>query len=348
MAADILRIDAVDPEESLLNYGANSIDLVRLGNRLEQELGVRPRIDELFRRQSVRALAGWYEERSPSGDATPAPAEEPRTEIDRIIASFRVFLDPTERDAFKDTEPGIRHDVDPGRAVRFAGTDEEVLAARYAQRHAVRQFSLRPLPRASLARMLECFRRVRVEGKPKHEYASAGGAYPNQVYLHVKKGRVEGLPGGTYYYHPVEHALHPLEVDVELDRSIHIPFINQPVFDEAAFSLFIVARLSAIAPVYGDRSWHFAVLEAGLMSHALELSAAEQEIGLCHIGTVSFDRIHELFHLERSDVLVHSLVGGRPVVNNGAAAPGGAAADLLNRIAELSPEEVERLLEAHQ
>ena len=46
MAADILRIDAVDPEESLLNYGANSIDLVRLGNRLEQELGVRPRIDD--------------------------------------------------------------------------------------------------------------------------------------------------------------------------------------------------------------------------------------------------------------------------------------------------------------
>lgn len=347
IVADILRLDTVDPEESFLNYGANSIDLVRLGNRLEQELGTRPRIDALFRMQTVRELADWYGERSGGGDGKDATAEEPRTEIERIIASFRVFLDPVERDAFKDTDPAIRDDLGAQPVVALQGTEEQALASRYARRHAIRQFSLKPVPLAALSGMLESFRRLRVGGKPKYAYASAGGVYPNQVYLHVKAGRVEGLRAGVYYYHPIDHCLQLIEPNVELDRSIHIPFINQPVFDEAAFSLFMVARLSAIAPVYGDRSWHFAVLEAGLMSHALELAAAEGGIGLCHVGTVAFEQVRHLFRLQESDVLVHSLLGGRPAAQDGAAAPAGSAADVLNRVAELSPDEVQRLLDSY-
>ena len=84
------------------------------------------------------------------------------------------------------------------------------------------------------------------------------------------------------------------------------------------------------------------------MSHAMELAAAEAGIGLCHIGTVAFDQVRQLFRLDESDVLVHSLVGGRPTSGNGAAAqPGGSAADVLDRVGELSPDEVRHLLDAH-
>jgi amino acid adenylation domain-containing protein len=348
IAADILQLDTVDPEESLLSYGANSIDLVRLGNRLEKELGSRPRIDELFRLQTVRALAGWYRERSGGIEETDAASPEPRTEVERIIASFRVLLDPAERDAFKEKSPGIRTDLGGKPAVALVGEDESTLTQRYERRVATRRFSLKPVPLQALSRTLECFRRVLTDGKPKYAYASAGGMYPNQVYLHAKAGRVEGLTGGSYYYHPIEHRLIVLEPNVELDRSIHIPFINQPVFDEAAFSLFIVARLAAIAPAYGDRSWHFVTLEAGIMTHALELAAAEAGIGLCHIGTIEFGGVRRLLHLEESDLLVHSLVGGRPVSHGDGSAAGGSPADVLQRIAELSPEEVRRLLDAQR
>ena len=348
IAANILRLDEIGPDESLLDHGANSIDLVRLGNRLEQELGTRPRIDELFRRQTVRALADWYDEQSGALREQGSPVAESTTPIDRIIASFRVFLDPTERDAFKDTDPAIRHDLEQRPAIALARSAASALAERFAPRHAVRRFSLKPVPFSALSQMLDGLRRVDASGKAKYGYASAGGVYPNQLYLHVKPGRVEGLGAGVYYHHPIEHELRLVEPDAAIDRSIHIPFINQPVFDEAAFSLFIIARLSAIAPVYGDRSWHFAVLEAGLMSHALELSAVEAEIGLCHIGTIAFDAVRPLFHLEESDVLVHSLLGGKPVSGAGASDVAGSAADVMNRIAELTPEEVQRLLGAHQ
>ena len=347
IVAGVLELESVDPGESLLNYGANSIDLVRLGNRLEQEMGKRPRIDELFRIQTVRDLANWYGEPSVAGHGSPA-SREPQTEIDRIMASFRVMLDPAERDAFKATDPGIRHDLDARTAIALGGAEEETLATSFVTRNATRRFSLKPVPLAELSEMLSCLRRVHVDGKHKLGYASAGGMYPNQVYLHVKPGRVEGLAAGTYYYHPAEHRLHVIEPDVEIDRSIHIPYINQPVYDEAGFSLFIVARLSAIAPAYGDRSWHFAVLEAGIMSHALELAAAEAGIGLCHIGTISFEQVAKLFRLDDTDVLVHSMVGGRPSDGGDATATAGSAADLMSRIAELSPDEVRRLLDAHR
>ena len=84
------------------------------------------------------------------------------------------------------------------------------------------------------------------------------------------------------------------------------------------------------------------------MSHALELAATEAGIGLCHIGTVAFDQVKGLFRLDDTDVLVHSLVGGYPAGGDGVTAPSGSAEELLNRIAELSPEEVQRLLAAHQ
>ena len=139
---------------------------------------------------------------------------------------FRVFLDPVERDAFKETDPAIRKERGTQPSVTLSATDERELAARYARRHAVRRFSLKPISLASLSNLLESVRRVEVDGKHKYAYSLAGGVYPNQVYLHVKPGRVDGLTSGTYYYHPVEHSLQLLEPDADLDRSIHIPFIK--------------------------------------------------------------------------------------------------------------------------
>jgi hypothetical protein len=95
-----------------------------------------------------------------------------------------------------------------------------------------------------------------------------------------------------------------------VDPGIYDWIINRPIFEEAAFSIFFVAQLSAIAPMYGERSMHYATIEAGLMAQLLETSAPACGIGLCQIGDLDFKRIRDLFALDQSHVLVHSLLGG--------------------------------------
>jgi SagB-type dehydrogenase family enzyme len=158
---------------------------------------------------------------------------------------------------------------------------------------------------------LSCLRQIELTGKPKYLYASAGGLYPVQTYLYIKPGRIEGLTAGTYYYHPADHRLVLLAADVDLDRGIYHPFINAPIFDEAAFAIFLIAQLKAIAPMYGERSLHFATLEAGEMTQLLESTAPGAGIGLCQIGTLDFQRVRHLFALDEGHMLAHSLLGGR-------------------------------------
>jgi SagB-type dehydrogenase family enzyme len=202
---------------------------------------------------------------------------------------------------------------------------------------------------------LSCLYQIRLGGQPKYLYASAGGLYPVQTYLHIKGGRVEGLSGGTYYYHPVDHRLVVLTANAEVDASIHLPLINQPTFDEAAFSVFLVAQLSAIAPIYGNHSIRYATLEAGIIAHLLETSAPSCQIGLCQIGALDFARIRELFLLEESHVFIHSLLGGlQESAAAGGSEPDGEVSDLekiarmLEKVKQLSTEDVKAMLKANR
>jgi SagB-type dehydrogenase family enzyme len=122
---------------------------------------------------------------------------------------------------------------------------------------------------------------------------------------------VELLSSGTYYYHPVDHKLISLTPGAEIDRAIYSPFINRPIFDGAAFSIYLIAQLGAIAPMYKKHCVHFVTLEAGYMSQLLMTYSQSNKIGLCPIGTMEFNQIRHLFELEDSQVLVHSLLGGR-------------------------------------
>lgn len=324
IAADVLEVDRLEPDQDLLRYGANSIDMVRLGNRLEERFGSRPRMDELFRLRTVSDLAKRYgDSASGSGDGQAEPADKSaeaggggsgeRERLARVLERVPEVTDPEARERFKRERRNFRT-VEEQRTVDLpAARSREQRRARHRERRSCRRFADRALDREDFGHLLECLRPTRSsDGDLKYRYASAGGLYPNQVYLHLKEDRVAGLAGGSYYYDPREHRLELLQERASVPSDIHIPFVNQPVYEEAAFSLFIVAKLEAIAPAYRDRSLHFSKIEAGTMSHELELSAAEHGLGLCHIGTVDFDRIRDLFDLDPDHLLVHSFVGGVP------------------------------------
>ena len=326
--AELLGRPRLDPEADLLELGVSSVDLVRILNLLETKTGARPAIAAIYREPTAaglaRACAPAAAPPGPWGVGTP-------------------ILAPEEREAFRRSRPGLRRG-DEARPRKDLGPAAIPLEA-YARRRSHRRFVLAPVPLADLAGLLGRLQEAEMSGEPKYLYASAGGLYPVQTYLYVKPGRVEGLEAGTWYYHPVEHSLVSLAPGALVEREAYDPYVGRPVFDEAAFSLFLVARAGAVAPLYGELGLHYATLEAGLMSQLLEAAAPDAGLGLCQIGGVDFARVRPRLALEDDHVLLHSLVGGR--VEAGAEVKTGAER-LLDRIRQLSDEEKKALLAARR
>jgi pyochelin synthetase len=299
LVASVLNLDNVDPNTNLLDLGANSVDIARIANLIEKQFQYRLQIKDLYRLSSVGALAKNYDEHL---------LKETSYQGERKESSFAILFDPEQRQQFKNRRLGLRQG-DFAKVQLLAPEFNDDLKRSYLTRSSCRKFSQKTLTFEQFSQFLSSWRQLLVNGQPKSRYASAGGLYPVQPYLYIKPDRIEGLTAGTYYYHPLQHQLLALTIDAEIDRSIHT-FNNQAIFDESAFSIFLLGQLAAIAPLYGELSRDFCLLEAGLMSQLLDLAAPKSQIGLCQIGSCDFERVRHLFVLEDSHIYLYCLLGG--------------------------------------
>jgi SagB-type dehydrogenase family enzyme len=228
-----------------------------------------------------------------------------------------MILDPLERLKFKLTHPELRREEGTRSSIQLTTPEvDDGFIATYVARRSYRSFASKPIPFDQFSQFLSCLWRVELEGAPfpKSWYGSAGSLYPVQTYLYIKPDRVKHLAGGTYYYHPQEHRLLLLSAEAQLDRTLYPPG-NREIFDGAAFVLFLIGQLDAITPMYGEHARDFCLLEAGLITQLLEMSASTFQIGLCQIGGFDFAPIRHWFALEESHLYLHSLLGGHITPN---------------------------------
>ncbi|MEE8524254.1 MAG: amino acid adenylation domain-containing protein [Thermoanaerobaculia bacterium] len=321
VVASFLAVDDIAPEADLLALGATSVDVIRILNQLERELGVRPDLGTFYEAPTLAGLARLYA--AAPAAAEPADRQDP-------AAAFALLRDPDERRSFLAALPGLRHDTAERVAVALtpASVDDE-LRRRYHERRSHRQFSSRVIPGGPFGCFLSCLAPLPSNGHHKYLYPSAGSTYAVQSYLYLKPGAVADLAPGTYYYHPHEHRLVSLVPGAVFDARLYDPLVNRPIFEQATLAIFLIAQIAAIAPLYGSSSLSFATLEAGYMSQVLMTSAPACGVGLCPIGNLDLRAVDEtavrdLFDLDDGHVLVHSLLGG-PLASDGGdpAPPGG-------------------------
>ncbi|HEV2888705.1 MAG TPA: nitroreductase family protein, partial [Jatrophihabitans sp.] len=308
---------------NLLQLGATSIDVVRIANALSSELGFRPQLAQLMRKPTLTELLGMYRRHcaeqaaQASADAaaqaqrTPAgatPAEAATGAAAGVEAD--VVEDPQARQQFKAAGLGLRSIGSGAATVALAAPTDPGFGRRYAELRSVRQFRTEPVPIGSLAGLLAWLSQRELDGRPKYLYGSAGSSYPVQTYLYLKPDRVAGVPGGAYYYDPSAHRLVAVGVGRTLSPDAYDYFVNRPVFEAAAFALFLVADLAAIEPLYGSESLGFCQVEAGAMAQLLTMAAPEQGLGLCGIGSVEAAELDPLLELSPTHRLIYSMVGG--------------------------------------
>ena len=202
-------------------------------------------------------------------------------------------------------QASIRHEPDRPTI----DLQREIEPDTYRRRLSVRNFRQDVISFGHFSLFLAGLSQIELEGLPKYRYPSAGGIYPVQTYLAIKRNRIEGIAGGLYYYHPRAHQLVLLSEHAELDRAMH-GGINQPVFDEAAFSLFLVGQLQDMSLQYGAAAQSFCLLEAGYIGQLLMTLAPEARLGLCPIGGVDFEAVRQRFLLDDDHMFLHCLLGG--------------------------------------
>ncbi|MFK0289757.1 AMP-binding protein [Streptomyces sp. NPDC090442] len=302
IACRVLAVDEIDPEMNLIDLGATSVELVRLATVIEEELGLDVAVEELLRFPSIAVLVGPHLTPDAEPPASGTDAGPPANEGELLV-------DIVARQAFKDTHRGIRQEYDKVAGTALGG----VVDPRVAGRRSHRRFASGPVAFGELAALLGAVRRSQHEGEARFWYPSAGSAYPLGVYVDVAPGRVTDLDAGTYYLHPARAELVPVHTGHHVPAVAHAE-INQSALRQSAFVLYLISRMDAITPLYGELAWDFSVFEAGAMTQLLMMVAAETGLGLCPIGTVDTDALREPLRLRPNDRFVHALLGGIPDV----------------------------------
>ena len=213
---------------------------------------------------------------------------------------------PLAQLAFKQQQLGIRAAL-PGEdpiELPQVQTPANILG-----RQSHRQFLAQPVALEALSGLLQGLQSLSIPHAPlpKYRYPSAGSLYPIQTYLHVNPERISELAAGWYYYHPGEHRLVKLTPTAD-GTDLYGP--HHLLHNVSAFSLFFVAQMEAIVPIYADQARDFCLIETGYMGQLLMETAPDFELGLCPIGGFNPGALQQRLSLSEHHQPLHALLGG--------------------------------------
>src|SRR5581483_1904427 len=245
---EVLGSAAQDTTKSLIELGASSLEIVRISNLARSYVQSRLRLEDYFAAPSIDALLEKIAPERAQAQAQARVISDRTSDRERRAMPLQTDLGAADSHACI----GVRQDLDGTAAVQLIRQPEkEPEQALRARRRTHRQYSLRPIRLRTLSQWLQPLASFQEQETSRYRYASPGGLYPVQVYLHVKQGRVQGLLGGNYYYHPAQHRLVEVAPAFVLDRDAYGDQ-NRPAFDEAALCVFLVCPIQALERFYGE------------------------------------------------------------------------------------------------
>lgn len=221
--------------------------------------------------------------------------------------SEQIRFSKVELDHFMSEQLNRTHPACGNTKIRLE-TDNE-LPAMIRNRRSYRQFDMKtPVPFSEFAKLFSTLKQIK-EDKIRYHYASAGGAYPIDVFVYVKPKRVEGVKAGFYYYSPSENSLMLVNNIDRVIKSDH-EVLNQKLFSQSAFSIFLVYNACASMPKYGSDGYFFACIESGIITATLNMVAETLNLGQCSVGYMKFEDVHDFLKLDKHQVFLHVIEVG--------------------------------------
>ncbi|MEU5397675.1 amino acid adenylation domain-containing protein [Streptomyces sp. NPDC005963] len=294
MFGELLDLPPVDPAADLWDLGATSFTMVRASRMLRDRYGREVPVAVLLAEPTVAAIARHMSGTPkaavvPSTSAAPPPGEPGQVN----------FFAEDERRRFKEGDFGRRRGSGRARPLALAG--DRPTEAQRRWRSSRRPIDERALDATQLGHLLKVLARTGAETGAGSLYPSAGETCSVQVYVLVRKGAVNGLEEGSYYYCPREHALEPLDTGVDVPVNAHV-FYNRPFAALAGAEIYLVGELQGIEPLYGAQAPRYLALEAGHMAQLLMQQQVPSGVALCPVGDLRQSDLADALGLGESQV----------------------------------------------
>lgn len=194
----------------------------------------------------------------------------------------------------------------PAGDLRGLHTEEAI-----QQRRSVRDYSGQPMTLEELSRLLYYTGGINTErwGHKLRAAPSAGALYPIEVYPVVH--RVEGLEPGLYHYAVGDHALELLQAG-DLQREIVRHGLMQGFLGEANVVLVLTAIFQRLRWKYRERTYRYALLEAGHLGQNVYLAATSMGMGACAVGAFLDDDLNNMLGVDgKEEAVIYMLAVGK-------------------------------------
>ncbi len=168
------------------------------------------------------------------------------------------------------------------------------------RRRSVRKYSNQLMTLEELSRLLYNTGGINEErwGNKLRSAPSAGALYPIEVYLVVH--RVEGLEAGLYHYAVKDHALELLRAE-DMRGKIIGHGLMQEFLGQANLVLVFTAILQRLRWKYQERSYRYALIEAGHLGQNVYLVATSMGMGACAVGAFLDDNLNSMLGVDGQD-----------------------------------------------
>ncbi|MFQ6058385.1 MAG: SagB/ThcOx family dehydrogenase [Anaerolineae bacterium] len=179
------------------------------------------------------------------------------------------------------------------------------------RRRSVRDYSGEPVTLEELSRLLHYTDGITAErwGLKLRAAPSAGALYPIEIYPVIH--RVEGLEPGLYHYAVRDHALEKLRAG-DLRGEIVRHGLVQEFLGQANLVLVFTAIFQRLRWKYQERTYRYALLEAGHLGQNVYLAATSMGMGACAVGAFLDDPLNELLGVDgEHEAAIYMLAVGK-------------------------------------
>jgi SagB-type dehydrogenase family enzyme len=162
-------------------------------------------------------------------------------------------------------------------------------------RRSIRDYGAEPLSLEELSRLLHAAQGITAPRRGFRTAPSAGALYPIETYTVVND--VAGLEAGLYHYAVLDHRLERLQAG-NLRGAMTIAGIGQEMLGRAQVCFVLSAIFQRLRWKYRERTYRYALLEAGHIGQNLYLSATSMGLGACAVGAFLDDQLNDLLGLD--------------------------------------------------